>query len=335
MAFAKRPMTSLVHRVLSLRPALQEGSGCRIHKGPHDLPTSGSPTGRAFRIAGMQDCVAGLSPDDGPWHASRNGFHRLRRLLVAASLFLTCASAEGRPSDEFVPIRFTVFSARPIAGLSFVPGTDADLEELEFFPTARSPRYEYRGPAPLVFLGSDGRVAAEARIPEGMNDVLLLFIPAGGPAGAQSLLYRIAVIDDTAVRHGAGGFVIIDLSELPLSGTVNRRPVTLRPGLNSVIPVGTDVRVVLRTEFRGRSYQAYAHAFELGPGERALLILFPPYYLGSLEVQSRLLRDEAAERGEAPTGPTFQPRDSPRGPETMDQGPRDIDTRNVRRKTAN
>jgi hypothetical protein len=30
----------------------------------------------------------------------------------------------------------------------------------------------------------------------------------------------------------------------------------------------------------------------LGPRQRALLILFPPFYAGSLEVQSRLLIDE-------------------------------------------
>ena len=42
----------------------------------------------------------------------------------------------------------------------------------------------------------------------------------------------------------------------------------------------------------------------LGRNERALLILFPPFYTGSLEVQSRLLIDQ-------PVGTTTTPSTAP------------------------
>jgi hypothetical protein len=49
---------------------------------------------------------------------------------------------------------------------------------------------------------------------------------------------------------------------------------------------------MLSTVFSQRTYQSYAGTARLGRNERALLILFPPFYPGALEVQSRLLVDQ-------------------------------------------
>lgn len=207
--------------------------------------------------------------------------------------------AEGAlPAGMVDPVRFTVFSARPVSDLAFHPQPGAPAENLEFYATARSPRYEYRGAMPLQFLDPDGALVAEADIPTTMRDVLLLFMPATAPALSGKRSYRIGVIDDSAARHGPGGLVLINLSGLQLTGIVNRRAVILAAGSNPPIAAGPQIAMTLRTVFNGRSYQAFAHEFDLAPGERALLILFPPFYPGSLEVQSRLLRDEV----EAPAG---------------------------------
>jgi hypothetical protein len=56
--------------------------------------------------------------------------------------------------------------------------------------------------------------------------------------------------------------------------------------------VGNSVKLVLEALFKNRRYRSYTDTVSLGPGERALLILFPPFYPGSLEVQGRLLVDE-------------------------------------------
>ena len=50
----------------------------------------------------------------------------------------------------------------------------------------------------------------------------------------------------------------------------------------------------MTTVFKQRTYQSYACTATLGRNERALLILFPPFYAGALEVQSRLLLDKPA-----------------------------------------
>ncbi len=208
--------------------------------------------------------------------------------LLAGVLAVTAFAQPGPP-----PVRFSVFAAKPINDLAFVPRANAEPQKLQFFPTARSARAEYRGAMPLRFIdATSGAVVAEATIPAGMRDALLLFTPlAAAPAGS-GLRYQIAVLDDSAARHGSGGLAIINLSGLTLSGTVNTDSVTLQAGLNPTLNVGRSAAITLKTQFKGRAYQSYAATTTLKAGERALLILFPPFYAGSLEVQSRLLVDQ-------------------------------------------
>lgn len=221
--------------------------------------------------------------------------HAFRHLIFGALLGLlaTCPLAAQ-------VVRFTVFAAKPIAGLAFVPKANAAPVKTVFYPTARSPRYEYRGAMPLRFVDpADNTVVAEVTIPAGIQDALLLFSPAettGTPAAkgkaAPTLRYQVSVLDDGALRHGAGGLSIVNLSGLELSGVVGANAVILTPGLNPTLSIGKSAKVTLRAAAKGKTVQSYADSIELGPKNRALLILFPPYYKGSLEAQSRLLIDE-------------------------------------------
>ncbi|MGH7943469.1 MAG: hypothetical protein ACREH8_20200 [Opitutaceae bacterium] len=192
------------------------------------------------------------------------------------------------------PLRFTVFSAQPVKGVVIVPRAKAAPMTVVFQPTARSVRYEYRGAMPLRFVdAASGAVVAEANVPAGLQNALLLFSPIeAGKAGGAGLRYQIAVLDDGAGRHGPGGLAIINLSGLALSGKVNNQSITLKPGLNPTLPVGRSVAIKLSTVFKQRTYQSYTGTVSLGRNDRALLILFPPFYAGALEVQSRLLVDQ-------------------------------------------
>jgi hypothetical protein len=223
---------------------------------------------------------------DARGHLRRATGHR-----ALVMLGLTLVAAFGLRAQVPAPVQFTVFSAKPIAGLGYAPRPNASPEKITFQPTSRSSRYEYRGAQPLRFVDTaSGAVVAEAQIPAGMRDALLLFSPIEKPVG--TLRYQVAVLDDGAARHGAGGLAIINLSGLALSGTVNKESVTLKPGLNPTLNVGTSAKITLTTEFKNRRYQAYTGTASLGRTERALLILFPPFYQGGLEVQSRLLVDQ-------------------------------------------
>jgi hypothetical protein len=221
--------------------------------------------------------------------------------LGASLALLLCVAAEGIAQAPREPmVRFTVFSPKPITDLAFVPRAKAEPQKVQFYPTARSPRYEYRGAMPVRFTdGTTGAVVAEATIPSTISDALLLFTPVEGEGSANAgtsqksaMRYQIAVLDDGAARHGAGGLAIINLSGLTLSGTVNKENVTLKAGLNPTMPVGNSAKVTLHTALKGKPYRSYADTVQLGRNQRALLILFPPFYKGSLEVQSRLLIDQ-------------------------------------------
>jgi hypothetical protein len=215
--------------------------------------------------------------------------HALRYLML---FFALAASATAQVPAAVPSVRFTVFSARPIKDLAIQPRPNAEPRKLVFYPTARSPRYEFRGAMPVRFIDTvTGRVVAEAVIPPEITDALLLF-SAIDPAPATGLRYQVAVLDDGAVRHGSGGLAIINLSGLQLSGNIGRHAVILTAGLNPTLAVGRSAKIALRAAVKGKTFQSYADTVELVRGERVLLILFPPYTKGSLEAQSRLLIDE-------------------------------------------
>ncbi len=203
------------------------------------------------------------------------------------------------PAQPERTVHFSVFSAIPITDLCFLPQRGSSPRPVEFYPTARSPAYEYRGSDVLEFRQGPATadtdfkaraLLAQVSMPPGLLHVLLLFVPLV-PAPATGLRYRIEVMDDGGASHAAGGLRIANFSGRALGGTIDGRPLVLKTGLNPVLGVGRSAAVALRTPFRGRSYPAFTETVELAPGERALLILFPPYRAGSLEVQSRLLLD--------------------------------------------
>ena len=218
--------------------------------------------------------------------------------VIFGAMWVPSGRAQGAAAVQAV--HFTVFSPKPIADVGYAPKPGAAPQKIAFAPTARSSRYEYRGAMPVRFVDmNSSAVVAEALIPAGVHDALLLFAPADVSAtppsakgGAAAVRYQISVLDDSAARHGPGGLAIINLSGLALNGTVNNEKVSLKPGLNPALTVGKSAKVTLSTTFKGRTYQSYAGTATLGRNERALLILFPPFYAGSLEVQSRMLTDQ-------------------------------------------
>lgn len=217
----------------------------------------------------------------------------LRRYLTVLSL-PWLGALSGAASSPPVPerhITFTVFSAEPVANLAYVPRVGAAAVPLVFYPTARSPHYAYAGPALVqLFDAPTGALAAEISVPPGIPHALFILSARENVAGGVAR-YRVQIVDDSLPRHPAGSLLILNLSGLALSGTVNGRHRDLTAGFNAAIRVGESASVNLRTPFRNRSYQAFANTIRLDPSGRCLLLLLPPFHRGSLEVQSRILRD--------------------------------------------
>jgi hypothetical protein len=197
-------------------------------------------------------------------------------------------------------VRFTVFGLRPAGDVAFTPKAGAAPQKLRFYPTARSPRYEYRGTMPLRFVDPEtNAVIAEVTVPPGAGEVLLVFAPAA-EKGSGARRSQVTVVEDSFARHPAGTLTILNLSGLTLAGIVNDRAVTPEAGLNAPLPAGRSAAVRLTTTVRGRVVQSYAGTTALGRDERALLVLFPPFNPGSVEVQGRLLVDKPASTATAP-----------------------------------
>lgn len=224
-------------------------------------------------------------------HAGRH----LRRALAGVLVLLLTGVAWAQGAGGAPAVRFTVFAPKPMPEIGYLPRPGAPLQKLSFQPNSRSLRHEFRGPMPLRFVdAASGTVVAETTIPAGVRDALLLFTPLGAGAGSGKggLKYQVAVLDDGVGRHGPGGLAIINLSGLTLAGTVNQENVTLKAGLNPTLAVGRSATIALRTTVNQRAYSAYSGKLSLGARQRALLLLFPPFNPGSVEVQSRLLVDE-------------------------------------------
>jgi hypothetical protein len=231
------------------------------------------------------------------------GYMTRTLLIAAACAAFTLFGQRVQAQPPVQEVRFSVFCLQRVSDVSFVPRPNAAPQKLVFQSTARSARSEYRGPMPLRFFdATSGEIVAEANVPVGMTHALLLFTPIDlSKTVAGGLRFQIAVLDDSSARHGPGGLAIINLSGLALSGKVNSESVSLKPGLNPTIAVGSAARVVLTTTLKKRTFQSYARTLALKPNERALLILFPPFYAGGNEVQSRLLVDEPPGTGPAKT----------------------------------
>lgn len=212
------------------------------------------------------------------------GFAVLTGLLVRAQ----------EQKAEGLDLQFTVFAGSTVGSLGYLqpqPKGPPLVRPVTFYPMARSPRYVYRGPTPLEFvdLGSKA-VVAIADIPPAMHNPLLIFSGRADAGGGTA--QQVLVIDDSTLAHGADGVAILNLSGLILTGTIGRHSIQLLEGWNPPISIRGSTPVQLRTDFRGRSYQSFADRISVKAGERALLILLPPYYKGALDVQARLLIDE-------------------------------------------
>jgi hypothetical protein len=221
--------------------------------------------------------------------------------LIMLGVFWHCPS---RVFAQVVPpariVSFTVFAAEPMADLGYV--TPAGLVPLRFYPTARSPRYEHRGRQPLRLVRlPGGEPVAEVPIPAAWRDALLLLTRRA--AGSGGFRYEVTPLDDGPGQRAAGQVQMLNLSGLDLMGELNGRRISLDAGLNPALAAGRSARLVLRTTFRGRSYLSWHDTITLAPSGRALLILFPPFLSGSVEVQTRVLLDEPPEFFEpAPRG---------------------------------
>ena len=228
------------------------------------------------------------------------------RLITLAGVVLELGLSFAFGATDSAPppaVQFSVFALRPVPGLAFLPGDEQAPQPIELYPTARSSVVSYRGPMPVRLVNTiTGTAVAEAWIPPTTTRALIVLAPANGQASGGSL--TPFVVDEHAPQSVSARLTVLNLSGLSLRGRINGRQMAIRDGLNPIPGVSGAVHLELRAAPKDRDYHSYAEDVTLASGEQALLMLFTPYYRGSLEVQARLLREEtpAISTGTA-TGP--------------------------------
>lgn len=210
-------------------------------------------------------------------------------MLVCALLIGAPFAAAQRPGQ--ISVRFTVFAARPIDGLSYLSSTGAQLP-LKFNPASRSTHHTYNGASPVRFVDTaTGTLVAEASIPPDLREPLLLFSELATP-GPRGLRYQISVLDDSAAKLSAGHLAILNLSGLKFTARLDQSEFAVAEGLNAPVPFKRETRLTLFTNVRGARVQSYADLIKPPKSARLLLILFPPARKGAVEVQTRALSDD-------------------------------------------
>jgi hypothetical protein len=196
-------------------------------------------------------------------------------------------AASGGPATE--DVRFRVFSLRPMGNLVFRSEPEMHVLPLEFHPTARSPEYRAAAGQRVSFLdAATGIELAAVTLPTETTQVLLVFVPKGSGANSPAEC-KVFVVDEAPDAAPAGRLAILNLSGLELHGVLNRRRLEVGRGWQDAGPAHGVVRLELQSTLAARDYRAYSERLEVTGNERPLLVLFPPFYPGSLEVQGRLL----------------------------------------------
>ena len=122
--------------------------------------------------------------------------HALRPLIrqsgvgtaLVALLFVFALASQAARAQSAAPeqtVRFTVFSARPAAGLTYVARARQAASPLVLYPTARSPRYEYRGAMPLRITDAATKSGDIARARHVLDEAL-----AADPGNRQLMLMK-------------------------------------------------------------------------------------------------------------------------------------------------
>ena len=182
--------------------------------------------------------------------------------------------------------RFRVFAAERMEALQFETAPGGPWRQLSLHPISRSPWYEWVGAdrLHLISVGS-GRTVASIDMRNVPDGALLVLLPsANGMEGP-----RIEIVDDGALSGAGPRLVVMNRSGFRLEGTAGTRAVEIPAAGQLEIAGGEAMEVRLEIRVGSRRYEVLREHVPAGPG--GILLLLPPLRRGSIEIQSRLLRN--------------------------------------------
>ncbi len=236
---------------------------------------------------------------------------RLRHLIVLWVCGAVVGLGQGvRPLPKAV--HFTVFSRHRLTGLCYQPSPRARPVGLRFFTQARSERFAYTGPAEVAFYHEadwaeyEVRQAANpaealpipvavARLPVGLQEALLLFVPLPAAQG-DGIRFGVLAVDDDPARFPPGQLGVINVAGRAYAAQVGRKVLAAPPGRGENLAVAGPVDFRLACHEQGRWVAAGHHAFTVGPNSRVCVVLFPATSATGVAPVIRTLVDTPPER---------------------------------------
>ncbi|WED67113.1 hypothetical protein PXH66_09645 [Synoicihabitans lomoniglobus] len=172
---------------------------------------------------------------------------------------------------------------------------DFDIIPLRVNSQGRSSLYHYEGPPPLRFVTTRGkgealavdRVVASMTGPASTERTLVILVPA--EEGAFGLL----AIDDGKSAFPAGHARLLNLSGLPVSGTLDDYRFELPPAPRASAPrrLGGSVRVGVAYQRQSRPVAVFDQSLSVSENERLLLVFLAPFRDGA-DLRTRVVRDQ-------------------------------------------
>jgi hypothetical protein len=207
----------------------------------------------------------------------------LRYLIISVACIAALASPAGAQlaptTPKEVSVQFSVFALGGAKDISYISKTGEGLRALKFYSAYRSPQYLYRGASRISFFetsstGADPAPVAVYDIPEGAENLLLLFFPKETPT-ANGLKFDVYGVDDSVGRTPVGHFTTINVSGREYVGQYADNRITIPQGVGQIHAAKGRVSLLLAAQIEGHWMPSGKHEFNMASKDRVTLIFYP------------------------------------------------------------
>lgn len=222
--------------------------------------------------------------------------HQLRATIgwLAAGLLLAAGLNATAPRT----LEFFVYAQRPLPALAYpVSQTPLELTQILSHPLSSTGPYAFQGGNRIDFYHPQTHaLAAQVQLPEHSAQWLLIFAnnPRYPSDPERALRYRIFALDLRPGHYPADSLLFLNLSGHDLNGQVNEAPLQLSMGPSRPIAAPASAELRLWLWLPGHNLQrlpGWIKRCHFSPGQRHLLILFPPVLSGSCDLDVRQLSE--------------------------------------------
>lgn len=224
------------------------------------------------------------------------------KIFTLLSLFLT-AVVSSVQSEILREVEFTVYGQYPLRNVVYEPIMSTELAsespvEIKTHILNRVGPYNFKGKDLITFFDkTTKRTVGSVRLPEGSSEWLLVFVknPLYSKKSTKQNKFLIYPFDDSLKNLGNESLIFLNISGKELDGFLENKRIQLTAGESAPHSVQESIPINLWTRgYDGeRLLQALVRTYQFEKDRRYLMIFFPPVLRGSIDLDVRVLEDEA------------------------------------------